>query len=319
MPNLHESSSIRGRRVATAAGLVLSSFVLAGAPATAQLAITGQFDPSGTSSNCGLGFDSSAGQVWVHGCFGADVQRYSPTGDALLPVPRGGESANDVDVEVSAQSFKLGSTVLPSNTLLFINGETGPAEIYAIDKTTGAVLSSLSTAFGVSHVVGGAYHRSRQTLFLVQDLVPAAADRNRIAEVDPISGGIVNTFQITSTFSVNFGDLEVCNSTGNLIVASSDESRLAEYTPAGTLVQYHPLPIGVSSLSGIGIDEHTGDIWVASSASGGDVWRLSGGPCAPTPVPMMSGAMRIVLAGLLLAGGMAPSIASSGRRRAAGR
>lgn len=318
MPNLDGWSSICDRRVVTAAGLVLSSFLLAGAPATAQLAITGQFDPSGTSSNCGLGFDSSAGQVWVHGCFGADVQRYSPTGDALPSVPRGGESANDVDVEVSAQPFTLGSTVLPSDTLLFINGETGPAEIYAIDKATGAILSSLNTAFGVSHVVGGAYHRIRQTLFLVQDLVPAAADRNRIAEVDPISGSVVNTFQITSTFSVNFGDLEVCNSTGNLIVASSDESRLAEYTPTGTLVQYHPLPVGVSSLSGIGIDETTGDIWVASSASGGDVWRLSGGPCAPTPVPAMSGHARLVLAALLVGGGLAASIASSGRGRFAG-
>lgn len=272
-------------------------------PAIAQLAITAQFDPSGSSSNCGLAVDSSSHEVWVHGCSGADIQRYSTAGTFLSSVPRGGESANDVDVEITTKPISLASTTLPSNALLFINGETGPAEIYALDKGTGTVISTLNTSFGVSHVVGGAYHRIRQSFFLIQDLVPAVADENRVAEIDLSTGSILNTFQITSTFSVNFGDLEVCNSTGNLIVVSSDENRIAEYTPTGALVQYHPLPVGVSSLSGIGVDESTGELWVASSASGGDVWRLSGGPCAPTPVPTLSGSARSMLALLLVVGG----------------
>ena len=282
--------------------------VLGSQVAVAQLTVTGQFDPSGTSDNCGLGFDSSANEVWIHGCSGLDVQRYSATGTLLSSVPRGGESANDVDVELTSTAFTLASTVIPANSLLFINGETGPADIYALDKTTGAVLATLNTTFGVSHVVGGAHHRSRQTLFLVQDLVPGVADENRIAEIDPISGSVLNTFQITSTFSVNFGDLEVCNSTGNLVVVSSAESRIAEYTPTGTLVQYYPLPVGVSSLAGIGIDESTGNLWVASSAGGGDVWRLSGGPCAATPVPVLSGYLHLLLSGLLMAAGLASPI-----------
>jgi hypothetical protein len=61
----------------------------------------------------------------------------------------------------------------------------------------------------------------------------------------------------------------------------------------------------VTSLAGVGIDESTGDIWVASSASGGDVWRLSGGPCAVTPVPALSGHAPLVLVGLLVAAGLA--------------
>ncbi len=286
--------------------ILATVFVVAGSQAaSAQLTITGQFDPSASSDNCGLGFDSSAGEVWVYGCSGATVQRYSTAGVPLSSVPRGGESANDVDVELSTKPFTLGATVLPPNALLFINGETGPADIYALDKTTGAVLSTLNTSFGVSHVVGGAYHRARQTLFLVQDLVPAAADENRIAEINTTTGAIVSTFQITSTFTVNFGDLEVCNSTGNLIVVSSDETDIAEYTPTGTLVQYYPLPVGVSSLGGIGIDESTGELWVASSAGGGDVFRLSGGPCTVTPVPALSGHAPLVLVGLLVAAGLA--------------
>lgn len=288
--------------------LLAMAFVAAGSQAaSAQLAITGQFDPSASSDNCGLGVDSSTGEVWVYGCSGSIIQRYSAAGAPLSSVARPGESANDVDVELSTKSFTLAATVLPANALLFINGETGPADIYAVDKTTGAVLSTLNTSFGVGHVVGGAYHRQRQTLFLVQDQVPATADENRIAEVDTTTGAIVNTFQITSTFAVNFGDLEVCNSTGNLLVVSSDEAEIAEYTPTGTLVQAHPLPVGVSSLAGIGIDDSTGDLWVTSSAAGGDVWRLSGGPCgaAPDSVPALSGRAPFVLVGLLVAAAVA--------------
>ena len=293
-------------RVLVALALLLS----ASDAAFAQLTIAGQFDPSGTSDNCGLGFDSSAHEVWIHGCSGANVQRYSTAGTLLSSaVARPGEPANDVDVELATAPFSLAGTVLPANALLFINGETGPAEIYALDKTTGAVLSTLNTAFGASHVVGGAYHRIRGSLFLVQDKVAGTTNGNRIAEIDTVTGSVLNTFQIASTFSVNFGDLEVCNATGNLIAVSSDESRIAEYTATGALVQYFALPVGVSSLAGIGIDESTGDLWVASSAGGGDVWRLTGGPCAPTPVPSLSGHAQLVLAGLLLAAGLAsPSL-----------
>ena len=167
----------------------------------------------------------------------------------------------------------------------------------------------MNTAFGASHVVGGAYHRIRASLFLVQDKVAGVTNGNRVAEISPITGSILNTFQIASTFSVNFGDLEVCNATGHLIAVSSDENRIAEYTPTGTLVQYFPLPVGISELAGIGIDESSGDLWVASSAGGGDVWRLTGGPCAPTPVPSLSGHAQLVLAGMLVAAGLAlPSL-----------
>lgn len=305
-------------RVALVAGLVciLAALFVAPRPALAQLTLASQFDPTASSDNCGLGFDSTAGEVWVYGCSAANVDRYSSAGVLLSSVPRAGEVANDVDVELSTNPFTLGATALPSNALLFINGESGPAEIYALDETTGAVLSTLNAAFGTSHVVGGAYHRGRRTLFLVQDLVPAAADRNRIAEIDTATGAVLNTFQIGATFSVNFGDLEVCNATGNLILGSSAENRLAEYTPAGVLVGYHALPVGVSSVAGLAIDDSTGQIWAASSAGGGDVFRLAGGPCAPTTVPALSGPARLGLTLLLAAGGWV--VLGSGRGRRSG-
>lgn len=85
---------------------------------------------------------------------------------------------------------------------------------------------------------------------------------------------MLNVFQITSQFNVSFGDLDVCNTTGNLFVASSVESRLAEFTPDGAFVEYHPLPQGVGSLSGLGLNCETGEAWVGGT--GGTVWRLAG-------------------------------------------
>jgi hypothetical protein len=257
----------------------------------AALSVSGSFNPSQAADLCGVGLDPTTKEVWVYGCSEGEVERYSRAGAFGSSVPRPGEVANDVDVELASKAFTLGSTPIPKGALLFINGETGPAEVYAVDKTTGAVLATLNTAFGISHVVGGAYHRDRNTLFLVQDLQPAAADENRIAEIDPTTGAILNNFQFTATFSVNFGDLDVCASTGNLLVVSSVESRIAEYTPAGAFVAYHDLPAGVTSLSGIGIDDTSGEIWVSGTT--GTVWSMtsSGGvPCASAPeIPVFPG------------------------------
>jgi hypothetical protein len=191
-------------------------------------------------------------------------------------VPRPGESANDVDVEIAPESLMLGSTTIPAGTLLFINGETGPADIYAVDSVTGAVIATLVTSFGSSHVVGGAYHAARDTFFLVQDKVPGGASANRVAEINPVTGAIINTFQTTGHFVVNFGDLEVNAATGNLFLVSSDEDSIGEFTPAGVFVQDLALPAGVVNLSGIGMDDATGEAWV--SGTGGTVWHLGGLP-----------------------------------------
>jgi hypothetical protein len=195
----------------------------------------------------------------------------------LSSVPRPGESANDVDVEIALVPLTLGDTPVPAGTILFINGETEVAEIYAVDGSTGDVLETLVTSFGASHVVGGAFHPSRGTFFLIQDRVPGPLDRNRVAEIDPVTGEILNTFQTTAYFDVNYGDIDVCGSSGNLFLVSSIEARVAEITADGDFVQYHDLPAGVSDLSGIGHDDMTGNAWVG--ATGGDAWLLGGLPC----------------------------------------
>lgn len=166
---------------------------------------------------------------------------------------------------------------MPDGTLLFINGESGAADIYAIDKSSGAVLATLTTAFGASHVVGGAHHRERGTIFLIQDAVPAGtANDNLVAEINPDTGVVLQSWATTASapgFTINFGDIEVA-SNGNLLIVSSDETSIGEFTPTGALVALRPLPAGVTGLAGIGVDDLACELWVTSSS--GVISRLSG-------------------------------------------
>lgn len=159
--------------------------LIAVAPLRAQLTILTQFDPSNTGGTCGIAYNSTAGEVLVIGCFGATIDRYDQTGAFIASAPIAGESANDVDVDMSPVAFTMNGTAVDQGQLLFMNGETDAVDIYAIDEVTLAVIDTLPTAFGVSHVVGGSYHPARQTFFVVQDNVPGNVIGNRIAEIDP--------------------------------------------------------------------------------------------------------------------------------------
>jgi hypothetical protein len=64
-------------------------------------------------------------------------------------------------------------------------------------------------------------------------------------------------------------------------VVSDDETSVGEFIPAGTFVAKYPLPAGVSALSGLGIDDSTGEAWVGSRS--GMVSKIGGLPCPPAP------------------------------------
>ena len=243
-----------------------------------QLMDAGMF-PTSLGQLCGIGYDHVRDEVWVYPCSGATVHGFTPGGVALGTVPRPGESANDVDVDFAPTALTLGTASIAEGTMLFTNGETGVAEIYAIDTTVDAAPSVLTTAFGSSHVVGSSYHASRATIFAVQDRQVAAPNGNLMGELDPTNGSVLNTFVTVPEFSVNFGDIDVCQSTGNLFVVSSDESTMAEFTPTGTFLGEHALPATVSGLSGIAVDDSTGEVWLAGTSGG--VWHVQGAPCSP--------------------------------------
>ena len=77
-------------------------------------------------------------------------------------------------------------------------------------------------------------------------------------------------------FQVDYGDLDISPVSGHLFVVSSDEIGIAEFTPDGLFVMEHPLPSGVSSLSGIALDNDLQGAWVCSTS--GVVFKLGNFP-----------------------------------------
>jgi hypothetical protein len=245
----------------------------AGGEPPVDLETTGGF--TATGSPCGIGYDHTQDTVWVYPCSGASILSYSTDGTPLGSVDAPGEAANDVDLDFSAAAFSLSGVAIAEGTLLFVNGESLEAEVYAVDKTNGDVLTTLVTDFGASHVVGGAFHSRRGSLFLIEDRV--AAPGNLVGEINPQSGLTISSFPVSPDFDVNYGDLAVCQASGNLFLVSSIESTLVEFTPGGTFVDEYPLPAGVTALSAITLDPSTGDAWVGGITGG--VWRIGGVPC----------------------------------------
>lgn len=295
--------------------VALVALLVANQKAIAALAEISSFDPAGVGSIVGLGYDQTTDTVWVRGNAAATLRQYSRTGSFLRAIDSPGEdNSDDFDIEFAREQFTFGAArdSLPEGTLLAINGQAGVAEIYAVDKTNGIVLATLTTKFGADGVVGGAYHPGRNTFFLVQSRQATGdAGDNFIAEIDPIDGEVVkinniaNSFRIDAIpglelFEVNFGDLDI-NAAGNLLVVSSDESIIAEITPTGSLVQVIALPAGISLVSGLGVDDGRGQFWVSDAL--GDVHLLGEAPTGVIPEPASLvvwslGALGIVTCGL---------------------
>ena len=255
-------------------------------PNFAQIVQLGSFNPSETNNDiCGLGYDPDQAHLWVYGCSNSTIQCYDTSGNLLLSIPVVGGIANDVDIEIAPVSLQIRENIYPKGQLLFINGESGTADIFVIDNSSGDVLDTLQTQFGASHVVGGAYHHIRNTFFLVQDNIPSIQLRNRIAEINPINGDTLQIFQTTESsnnFTVSYGDLDI-GANGNIYVVSSIQDSMAEFTPEGVFVQKHGMPPGVGVLSALAIDCSASQAWVASSQSG-NVFHLGNFPCETVSV-----------------------------------
>ncbi|HKR05840.1 MAG TPA: T9SS type A sorting domain-containing protein [Bacteroidia bacterium] len=247
----------------------------------AQITLLGSFNPSNITSLCGIGYNPDSSHVWVYGCSDSDFHCYDTAGTLLNTLAAPGENANDVDIEIAPEALTMNGNSIPKGQVLFINGETDSAEIYAVDNVSGTVTDTLFSAFGTDHVVGGAYHAGRNTFFMVQDNVPGATLENLIGEVDPLTGDTLQTFQITNYLDVYFGDMEA-GENGNLFVVSSDKDSIAEFLPTGTFVQMHALPPGVTDLSGIALDCDKSEAWV--SGHPGTVFHLGNFPCGTTNI-----------------------------------
>ncbi|GAB3020092.1 Ig-like domain-containing protein [Bowmanella dokdonensis] len=237
-----------------------------------SLVIRNSLNP-GIGSLVGLAVDEYRQLLYLYPSFGASVQVLDRQGTPQGSFTSQGEAANDVDLDVAPRGLMLGDTQLAQGTLLQINGETGIAEIYAIDPQSGTLLAQLDPEFGSSHVVGGVYNPVSQSLFLIQDNVPAGAEANRVAEIDPQSGLVLGSFNLDpQQYSVSFGDIGVNQQTGHLYLVSSIRSEMAEYDTQGTLIRTLPLPAGVGTISGLAVNASGDLIWMASTS--GQVFEL---------------------------------------------
>jgi hypothetical protein len=248
---------------------------------SAQIILIDSFNPSETGSLCGIGYHPDSSHVWVYGCNANTIQCYDISGNLLNSFAPPGGLANDVDIEIAPAEILFHVSIILQGQLLFINGESDAAEIYAINNYTGDVIDTVSAQFGNSHVVGGSYHPERNSFFLVQDNVPGTALENLIGEINPLTGDTVQTFQVTDYFEVSYGDVEV-GANGNLFVVSSIEDSIAEFSPDGAFIQTHALPAGVSTLSGIALDCDKSEAWVTSTD--GVVFHLGQFPCGTTGI-----------------------------------
>jgi len=244
--------------------------------ASAQLTILTQFDPSNTGGTCGIAYNSPAGEIMVIGCNASTIDRYAEDGTFISSATMAGESANDVDIDMSPADLVMNGTFVAQGQLLLVNGETGAADIYAIDEGTNAVIDTLVAGFGASHVVGGSYHPQRGTFFLVQDNVPGGFVENRVAEIDASTGDTLQTFSVQPYFDVNYGDLDISPVSGHHSSHRSSDDGIAEFTPDGGFVTEHVLPAGVSSLSGIALDNDLEGAWVCNTS--GMVFKLGNFP-----------------------------------------
>ena len=222
----------------------------------------------GANAGIGLGFDSLTNSISVYGGDAGEINNYDLSGNLISSIASPGESANDFDLSFASESLTLGNTVIAADTLLAINGESGTTEIYALDPESNDVVATLFTEFGAGHIVGGDYHAQRDTFFLVQSSVTETL----IAEINAVDGSILNTFSPGDDYEVFLGDLEVDSTTGNLFLVSSNQTAIRELSPEGEIIQDLTLPDDVDDLTGIGLDEMTGDIWVSNA--NGIVWQL---------------------------------------------
>jgi hypothetical protein len=224
-----------------------------------------------------LAVDEYKQRLYVYDGFSNNISVFDRSGQSRGVLSWPGEGANDADLDVAPEALSMANTPLPQGTLLVFNGETANTEIYAIDPSTNTVLAQLNTAYGSSHVVGGAYDPNSQAFFLLQDNVPGATSGNQVAKIDANTGAVLATFNINNTpgvFNVSFGDLEINTFTGNIYLVSSLEDRVAELNQDGQFIRYVALPAEVSSPSGVALNRQGNRLWFVNNTASSSIFEV---------------------------------------------
>jgi hypothetical protein len=224
--------------------------------------VLSSFDP-GLGLLVAIGLDPATGNLFLYDDFAASIFEYTPAGTQVAPaIPNPGTASNDHDFDFLLEDTSVGGTVVPAGALLVMNGEITPRTIYAIEASTGAILATLPTT--LPNPVGMSYHTARTTFFAV-DWVD-----DLIRELDPSTGAVLASFPVTPAgapaWDMYFGDIEVDQETGRLLLVSSSQGTVRVLAATGAFVADHDAgSAGVGSMSGIAWNDLTSTAWLSTT------------------------------------------------------
>ena len=229
-----------------------------------NLNILSQFNPS-LGIILGIGFDYYRQLLYFYPRLETNIFVVDRIGQPILNFNVSGLGVEKLDLDVTPEAFSLGGQIVQQGRIMVINGETGTADIQIVDPVTGVLEGQLNTEFGNGQVVGGAYNPVTKSIFLLQNnMAPVGA--NQIAEIDPNTGEILQSIDITDPtidFDVMYGDLDVDRVTGHLFLVSNTQTSIVQLTPQGELVRKLPLP-NIADPSTLAISPKRDRVWVSN-------------------------------------------------------
>ncbi|MEM7238216.1 MAG: Ig-like domain-containing protein, partial [Pseudomonadota bacterium] len=212
----------------------------------------GAFNPNNSGSLYGIGVNPNGTEIAVITQQAATVDFYAPDGTFLRSIPLPGDRGNDGDLEFLETELTLNGVDLPAGTLLVMSGDSGTADIFAVDPADGTVLQTLATDFGNNFTVGITHNAVTGTLFLLS--CNCSSVDNVIAEIDPADGTTLNLIELDPLdFQTFFGDLDSDPVTGDLFVVSDQEPDILRLNTDGVVLERLELPAGANGLSGVSV------------------------------------------------------------------
>jgi len=242
--------------------------------AGAQVTVIDSFDPPGGGQLNAIGY--SNGLVYAHFSGSSQTALFNPDGTPGGIIPFAPGAGNDSDIDFALAPMNVGGTVVPTGTVLVTQGEPSTQTLYAMDPADGSVLASQNLAEPIGQLTGGSHDP------FTGDLVTIDWTSDVIRRFDAADGSAGDSFGFGSGFDAFFSDIEVSAVTGNLYLVSSSQDIIRVLGPSGAFIEDIDVGVlGISGMSGIGIDDLSGEAWISST--NGTIFRLSGFPQVPSP------------------------------------
>ena len=193
----------------------------------------------------------------------------------LSTFPTPGNSSNDFDIEFSFAPLTINGVTVPAETLLVFNGDDSPEQLYALDVSTATPTLLTQVGLDSFSLVGGAQIPGANRVATIQ-----FTSADTVISHDADTGVTVAEFPPgPQPFDIFYGDVDIAEDTGNLVIVSSSQNIVRELTPTGLCVRdIDVTDLGISGMSGVAIDRDTGFFWISST--NGNVYLLD--PAPPT-------------------------------------